>query len=94
MSSLPEFSTVAGALDAISAMYGCEIGSQRELPVLKHGFTHYSLSIQPIVCEITALHPRVTEPGTIWLPVSRALQASIPAPVRTLLLRIPADEVQ
>jgi len=94
MSSLPEFSTVAGALDAISAMYGCEIGSQRELPVLRHGFTHYSLSIQPIVCEITALHPRVTEPGTIWLPVSRALQASIPAPVRTLLLRIPADGVQ
>jgi A/G-specific adenine glycosylase len=94
MSSLPEFATVAGALDAIPAMYGCEVGAQRKLPVLKHGFTHYSLSIRPIVCEITSMNSRATEPGTIWLPVARALEASIPAPVRTLLLRIPVDGIQ
>jgi A/G-specific adenine glycosylase len=94
MSSLPEFATVAGALREIPSRFGCEVGSHRKLPVLKHGFTHYSLSIRAIVCEITTLHLQAGEPGITWLPVASALVASIPAPVRTLLLRISADGVQ
>lgn len=88
LSSLPEFSTLAAALREIPSRYGCELGARRALPVLAHGFTHFSLSIKAVVCEVRNLHARAAEPGVTWLPIAKALTASIPAPVRTLLLRL------
>ncbi len=88
LSSFPEFSTLDIALCEIPSRYGCELGDRRELPELAHSFTHFSLSIKAVVCEVRNLHARAAEPGVIWLPIDKALSASIPAPVRRLLLQL------
>jgi A/G-specific adenine glycosylase len=85
LSCFPEFSSLAEALSEIPSRYGCELGSQRALPVLQHAFTHFSLSINAVVCEVRKLQSRAAQPGVVWLPVGKALVASIPTPVRTLL---------
>lgn len=92
LSSFPEFATVAAALSEIPLGYGCVLGAHRTLPPLQHGFTHYSLRIEALVCEVREMQSRATQPGVIWLPIAKALAASIPAPVRTLLLALRTDE--
>jgi A/G-specific adenine glycosylase len=54
----------------------------KRLPVLEHGFTHFKLKAQPILCEVPS---RAETPGRIWLPLQDAVVAAVPAPVRTLL---------
>jgi A/G-specific adenine glycosylase len=89
LSCFPEFSNTAEALREIPLRYGCELGSQRPLPALQHAFTHFSLTIQALVCEVREMHTRASEPDVIWLPIAKARVASIPAPVRTLLSLLP-----
>ena len=67
---------------------GCEIAAARELEQIRHGFTHFSLTIRPILCEVSVLLPHAAQPGQIWLQPQDALQAAIPVPVRKLLERI------
>ena len=55
---------------------------QRRLPVLEHGFTHFKLKVQPILC---AAPSRTEAPGRMWLPLKDAVAAAVPAPVRSLL---------
>ena len=82
---LPEFMDLAQALEQSQARYGCEIRSHKLLPPLAHGFTHFALTIHAVVCEVRELQAPAAESGAVWLPLARALKASIPAPVRTLL---------
>ena len=53
----------------------------RKLAPIDHGFTHFRLKIQPLLCE-ARLRER---PGQIWLDLADAAQAAIPAPVKNLL---------
>ncbi len=69
---------------------GCEVASMRELEPLEHGFTHFRLRIQPVVCEVRKPGLRAAAPGRLWLDLAAARTAAIPAPVRTLLARLPA----
>jgi len=50
-----------------------------KLPVIDHGFTHFRLRIQPLLC--TGAAPA----GGIWLDLDDAQGAAIPTPVRNLL---------
>jgi len=68
------------------------IGAHRRLPALAHGFTHYALTIRSALCEVEKVQPRAHSPGAVWLPLQEALQASIPAPVRKLLMGIGDSE--
>jgi A/G-specific adenine glycosylase len=61
---------------------GYKIKRQKRLPALEHGFTHFKLRVQPILCEVSS---RAETPGRIWLALSDALEAAVPAPVKTLL---------
>jgi len=58
------------------------IRKQRNLPALEHGFTHFRLKVQPVLCSMPS---RVEAPGWIWLPLKDAAAAAVPAPVRALL---------
>jgi len=60
----------------------------KELPVLRHEFTHFTLDITPILCDLDSASPRVAEPGRIWLSVEDAIGAAVPAPVRKLLVAL------
>ena len=89
--SFPEYETVKQALSAVRARLGGEIRLHRELPLLKHGFTHYSLTITPLVCEVEHKACRVAETGDVWMSLAAALEVSIPKPVRTLITRVQED---
>lgn len=57
----------------------------RRLPPVEHGFTHFRLRAQPLLCAVREATPRVEAPGRMWVDVADAAQAAVPAPVRALL---------
>ena len=59
-----------------------KIKKQTKLPALDHGFTHFKLKVQPVLCSTSS---RIEAPGRIWLPLKDAVAAAVPAPVKTLL---------
>jgi A/G-specific adenine glycosylase len=67
---------------------GCEIASMRRLPPLEHGFTHFRLRAQPLLCEVRRCRPRAEQAGRLWLDLADAAGSAVPAPVRTLLLQL------
>ena len=69
---------------------GYAIGATRKLEPLEHGFTHFRLRVQPVVCEMRKPGLRAEAPGRLWLDLAAARSAAIPAPVRALLARLSA----
>ena len=64
---------------------GVEVTARRELARLEHGFTHFRLSIRPILCDVDRAR---NVPSGMWIDLDEAKEAAVPAPVRTLLRRI------
>jgi A/G-specific adenine glycosylase len=65
-------------------VFNCELRSKKALARLEHGFTHFRLHIQPLLCEVR--RARVLEtPGRLWTELADAAEAAVPSPVRTLL---------
>lgn len=58
---------------------GCKV--KRKLPALEHGFTHFRLRIQPLLCSGRA--------SGLWLDLADAGQAAVPAPVKNFLQDLP-----
>jgi A/G-specific adenine glycosylase len=55
----------------------------RKLAPLEHGFTHFRLRAQPWLCPMRGSAPRAA--GRLWLDMTEATGAAVPAPVRRLL---------
>jgi len=70
---------------------GCEISSTRELEPLEHGFTHFRLRIQPVLCQVNRTLKRAEAPGLLWVDVEDAAQAAVPAPVKKLIAFLAAS---
>ncbi|MFY9315063.1 MAG: A/G-specific adenine glycosylase [Burkholderiales bacterium] len=70
--------------------FSVDIGGTRKLPVIEHGFTHFRLNIQPVLCGVRKILPRAEAPGRIWLDVEDAARAAVPAPVKKLLATLGA----
>jgi len=82
--SLPELA-LADDPSGASRRYGCEIATLERLAMLRHGFTHFTLEITPLVANVGRVAPRAAAPGVIWLSIGDALGAALPVPVRKLL---------
>jgi A/G-specific adenine glycosylase len=65
--------------------FGCEITATRRLEPLQHGFTHFKLRIQPIMCDVRSVTPRAESAGRIWIGIADAKSAAVPSAVRKLL---------
>ena len=52
---------------------------------LRHTFTHFRLTIWPMICRVDLAHGVAGEPGWQWLPLVETDKAALPTPVRTLL---------
>jgi A/G-specific adenine glycosylase len=83
--SFPEVRRGDDAVAAGAQRYGCEVAGLTRLGSLRHGFTHFTLEITPIVASVRRLRPRAAQPGVVWLPIEEALGAAVPVPVRKLL---------
>ncbi len=83
--SLPEFDSRAEALRACRSRFGLPEGSKRVLPLFEHRFTHYRLSVTPLLYTASGGVPASGAPDLAWFRLERALRAALPAPVRSLL---------
>ncbi len=81
--SLPEVENAAAA-ESAALKLGCKIRSKQALTPLTHTFTHFRLTITPLVCEVKR-QPAAAEPGARWLAADELTQAPLPTPVRKLL---------
>jgi len=64
---------------------GCEIAGVRNLAPVEHGFTHFRLHAQPVLCAVRGRTPRAQGAGRKWIRVADAAHAAVPAPVRRVL---------
>jgi A/G-specific adenine glycosylase len=67
--------------------FGCQVRSTKTLEALEHGFTHFRLRIQPLLCQV-ARTPNAQSPGALWVDIGEVSEAAVPAPVRTLVSRL------
>jgi A/G-specific adenine glycosylase len=88
MWSLPELADGARARAHCRSDYGCDIAAPQPLAPLAHGFTHFRLLIQPLLCRVQKFTPAAREAGPIWLTLEEAHGAAIPVPVRKLIERL------
>ena len=79
--SFPEVEDVARACREA----GGSARSARKLAPIEHGFTHFRLRIQPVLCRVERAHPRVEAAGRMWIGIEEAISAAVPAPVKVLL---------
>ena len=80
----PEAPSVAAAV-RLAARHGCEARATVSLPIVSHGFTHFTLDIEPVLAHVGTCAARAGEPGTMWLPVDEAAGGAVPVPVRRIL---------
>ena len=57
-------------------------------PTIRHGFTHFTLTITPALLRVSEMESRAQSPGHVWLTLEDAMGAAIPAPVREILRRL------
>jgi A/G-specific adenine glycosylase len=86
--SLPEIADGASVRAHCRAHYGCSIAAPQPLASFAHGFTHFKLQIQPLLCRVEKLAPAAREAGQVWLTFADAHGAAIPVPVRKLIARL------
>lgn len=61
-----------------------------ELQGFTHTFTHFRLSILPLVLALDARVPTAAEPGSVWMDQADAVNAAIPRPVKAILEKLAA----
>jgi A/G-specific adenine glycosylase len=86
--SFPEVSDASQAATLSSGRFGAAVKADGILPVIRHGFTHFALTITPALLRVTRMEPRAQSAGHVWLTVEDAIGAAVPAPVRAILRRL------
>lgn len=86
MLALPELpENSAGGPAEFVLQHGCQLLESKELPALKHTFSHFHLIIRPLVCYVERHLSHVAEVKWEWLGLDGVGNAALPTPVRTLL---------
>lgn len=86
--SLPEAEGDSAA--ACLRLTGQLPASVEELQGFTHAFTHFRLSILPLVLALDARAPAAAEPGAVWMDRAEAVNAAIPKPVKSILEKLAA----
>lgn len=73
-----------GEVEGILVRLGLSASRQRSLPPLKHTFTHFRLTLQPVLCEVER-PPAVAESGFEWIALDQAADAGVPTPIKKLI---------
>ena len=89
--SFPEVGDAKEAAAFLHARFGAAVKTDRGMPVIRHGFTHFTLTITPALLRVTRLEPRLHSPGHVWLTIEDAIGAAVPAPVRAILRHLRDD---
>ena len=95
--SLPELSADASSTDFCTSL-GLHVTKTEQLPAFLHVFTHYRLTITPVIVRTTAPKSSATEqclskPTLHWIKISAIDSKGLPAPIRKLLVGLISDNV-
>ena len=88
---LPEFTTASAATAFIRDTLGVLEDVPRPLAALEHAFTHFDLTITPLLVQCTGTTFLVEEGRGLWYNLREPARIGLPAPVSTLLARL-SDE--
>ena len=78
-----------GEPDEVAGRLGLALGEPQTLPPINHAFTHFRLTLQPVLCRVVA-PSGVAEPGMEWVAIGQAADAGVPAPIRKLIRQMAA----
>jgi A/G-specific adenine glycosylase len=81
--ALPEIEP--GAAESFAYRHGCRVLDTQAMAPLKHGFTHFRLTIETLCCMVEATTRLAAEPGWEWLDLRALETAALPTPIRKLL---------
>jgi A/G-specific adenine glycosylase len=81
----PELSPHEDAVALCEQRYGARVRSIEALPLVEHGFTHFTLTISPQRLEVADVAPHAAEADHQWLDTAEVKDAAIPAPVRRIV---------
>ncbi|MDR2112271.1 MAG: A/G-specific adenine glycosylase [Candidatus Accumulibacter sp.] len=65
--------------------HGFRVRPTRELPALRHDFSHFRLTLRPCLYRLEAAEGRIGEPGWEWLAMDKIDSAALPAPISRIL---------
>ena len=85
--SLPEVPAKTRRGVVCRNLLGVEARSAGFLPAIEHGFTHFTLTIRPVLYRVDTISHRAGEPGQMWLDLSVQDGVALPAPVKRILLQ-------
>jgi A/G-specific adenine glycosylase len=83
--SLPEADPHADPEVLCRNRFGAAPRRVEQLASIRHGFTHFRLTIHPVAIWLAGTPPQVEESGARWLPPEEALRVALPAPLKPLL---------
>ena len=83
--SLPELSADSEPLSYAASALGCEVADVFELAPVRHAFTHFHLTLRPLLGQARQLCRSGENSGQNWLSHHELTAAPLPAPIRTLL---------
>jgi A/G-specific adenine glycosylase len=85
---LPEFTTASAAAAFVRDTLGVLEGAPRPLAALEHAFTHFDLTITPLLVQCTGTTFRVEEGRGLWYNLREPARIGLPAPISTLLAHL------
>ena len=85
---LPEFTTASAAVAFIRNTLGVLEDVPRPLAALEHAFTHFDLTITPLLVQCTGARFLVEEGRGLWYNLSEPARIGLPAPITTLLAHL------
>lgn len=88
--SLPEADVDADPEKVCRDRFAVSPMGVRRLEPVRHGFTHFRLTIYPAAVQLAGIGPRVEESSAIWLRPEDAAKVALPAPLKPLLASLHA----
>jgi A/G-specific adenine glycosylase len=82
---LPQFASQADAAAFIQACLGRDCAPPRPLGRVEHAFTHFDLTISPLLVRCSALAAEVRDEEGLWYNIRTPARIGLPAPISTLL---------
>ena len=88
---LPEFASATAAAAFVRSDLGASAVALQPLAAVEHAFTHFDLTITPLLAQCRAPAAGVREGSALWYNIREPARIGLPAPITALLARL-ADE--